>query len=104
MAEVIEIIDCFVYTKSVMIEKKSIMNNKTNRFRSNYSPPEKAFKLILKKEDSELKCVRFDLHSNYDNHYKRDFVKLQRELELKKHDVFYDGDDINQVIQYYSTL
>jgi hypothetical protein len=87
--ETIEILDIDVCTKFVMFEK----HNRYGRNQFNH----KVFKRIIKKgDDNKIYSVCLDI-----NKYKRIDDGLEKNLDIKKYNVFYDKEDINQVIQYY---
>lgn len=99
--EVIEIEDCYVLTRFVMVEKNPYRNGRFDAKHWTYYNKEKHYKLIIKRlEDGTFKRFSFDIKDKQ-KYLVDDYDKLQKELELKKHNVLYDGYDLNQVIKYY---
>lgn len=99
--EDIQIEDSYMLTKFVMCEK--FLLNKSARWSKKYwinQNQEKNYKIIKKQsENGDVRFVKFDTQKSY---LWIDLEKLQKELELKKYDVLSDGDDLGQVINYYS--
>ena len=98
--EDIQIEDSYTLTKFVMCEKHLNNNARwSKKFLSNQNK-EKNYKIIKKQsENGDVRFVKFDTQKSY---LWIDLEKLQKELELKKYDVLSDGDDLGQVIKYYS--
>jgi len=98
--EDIQIEDSYTLTKFVMCEKYL---QKSARWSKNFwsnQNKEKNYKIIKKQsENGDVRFVKFDTQKSY---LWIDLEKLQKELELKKYNVLSDGDDLGQVIKYYS--
>lgn len=98
--EDIEIFDSFTITKFVMTEKY-LKNNYNWSLKFWKNTKENQYKIIKKiRSDGSANFIKMSNKSDFIN----DVQKLQKELELKKYNIFYDGDDIDQVIKYYSNL
>ncbi len=92
---VIDITDCDILTKTVIIEKKG--------YRRKGIWKEQNFKKITKEgEGGKFFSVFVDLSK--ESYLSDDIERLQRNLDLKNHNVFSDSEDINQVIKYYSNF
>ncbi len=98
--EEISIVDSYTLTSFVIFEKYDLKNTKLSIKYWDDKAKEKHFKIVTKKsEKGNLKHIKL----NVERHQfpLQEYEKLQKELELKKHNVLYDGNDLNQVIQYY---
>jgi hypothetical protein len=102
--EDLEIYDSYTLTSFVIIEKFADykkMNKSSRYYMNQVNAREKYYKIIKKtKEVDGFRFVRMKVNDSNSI----DIVELQRDLELKKHNVFYDGCDIDQVINYYSHI
>ena len=87
--ETIEILNIDVCTKFVMFEKRE-------RYCRNQLKHKEFKKIIKKGDDNKFYSVCLDM-----DRYKGIDEGLEKNLDVKKYNVFYDNVDINQVIQYY---
>lgn len=101
--EDIEIKDCCTLTSFVIFEKHSSLRSKSIVQHWKNLNNEKHYKVVIKKrEDGTVRYVKFDIKKH--RFFIDEYNKLQKELELKKYNVLYDGDDLNQIIPYYENL
>ncbi len=90
---VVDIFDLYIMTKFVMFEK----THWKNRFK------EKKLKKIIKKGEDNTLCFVF-IDEEKEPHLLKDLIDLERSINLKDLNIFFDSEDINQVIKYYSNF
>ena len=105
--EVCEISDCFVLTKYVMIEKVNAIKfsftgtDKNYRQWRNINFSQQTYKIISKIGEDGIIRKYAMTEKKYLDSYDSNFERL---LDLSKTNAFYDGNDLEQVIKYYSNF
>lgn len=107
--EIIDIFDIYVLKRIVLIEKRIKYNPyryKPNYIDNAYYKPhytDNVYKKIVKKGSND-KYYFTVIHSRDYNKMVPDFQALEKSIDLKKCNAFFDKEDIGQVLEYYLTI